>query len=73
MKNLVVDRGFNSAARSSSLGCGWRDAEDQGWFQCSSVSQVYFHERLHEWDYFKCPNQIDMAPPVTVPAFFFKL
>ena len=21
-----------------------------------SVSHVYFHERLHEWDYFKCPN-----------------
>ena len=56
VKNLVVNRGFNSAARSSSLGCGWRDAEDQGWFQFSSVSQVYFHERLHEWDYFKCPN-----------------
>ena len=47
VKNLVVNRGFNSAARSSSLGCGWRDAEDQGCFQFSSVSQVYFHERLN--------------------------
>ena len=24
------------------------------WVQFSSVSQVYFHEQLHEWDYFKC-------------------
>ena len=29
------------------------------------VSHVYFHERLHEWDYFKCPNhEFERSEPV---------